>query len=443
MSKRIYLSVLYLCLFIQGIYSQIEVKSFRLLENDLTANTHATMVKDRNGAVAALIKVVTTERGFTFEAGMTGIVKVKQEVGEIWVYVPSPLSRITIRHPQHGVLRDYYFDIPIESARTYELVLSTPTSPANTRKGLLELIYSPLEANVFIDGISFPTMGNGSLITTLDYGSHSYQIAAERFETQEGTFIIDSTKTSLQIELSELPPPAPQEIIENIPQEPIDSFPINTTSNNTTQRFRGGIVAGLNSNMPINHGTDDITHRFAIGVQIGAQCEIGLPSTTKGPFLDFGMQLALPTSKVNDFYSEAYQGWGYGYTRPCYLTIPMHLGYRFNYNADIKLSCSAGLYYSYLIGGVFDFKIIDDNMFFTTNLRPYLLGTYAPFDYGASLRIGAEFHNRLQLSIGYDIGLHDIGYAGMEHYNDYPDIKLRNNIFNVSCTYLLPRFRKK
>lgn len=106
-------------------YSQtMMVESFRLLENDLTANTYGTMERDQNGDVAALIKVVTLEKGFVFDGGMLGIVKTVQKAGEIWVYVPYGLQRITIAHPDFGVLRDYYFPITIDKARSYELMLN-------------------------------------------------------------------------------------------------------------------------------------------------------------------------------------------------------------------------------------------------------------------------------------------------------------------------------
>ena len=49
----------------------ISVSSFKLLENDLDANTAGTMEKDQNGEVAALIKVVTTQTGFTFGGELT------------------------------------------------------------------------------------------------------------------------------------------------------------------------------------------------------------------------------------------------------------------------------------------------------------------------------------------------------------------------------------
>ena len=38
-----------------------------------------------------------------------GIVKRIDKVGEIWLYVPRGTRKITIKHPQLGVLRDYAF----------------------------------------------------------------------------------------------------------------------------------------------------------------------------------------------------------------------------------------------------------------------------------------------------------------------------------------------
>ena len=187
-----------------NIQSQIEVSSFRLLENDLTANTYATMVKDQNGEVAALIKVVTSESGFVFDGGMVGIVKTKQEAGEIWVYVPHGIKRITIRHPKFGVLRDYYFPVAIEKARTYELVLKIPKAKNDTRKGMLNLVYTPVEAKVNLDGYDFP-VGNGSFQNLFNYGEYTYKLSAQGYESKEGVFVIDSAKVNLRVELSKLP----------------------------------------------------------------------------------------------------------------------------------------------------------------------------------------------------------------------------------------------
>lgn len=78
----------------------MKVLQFRELTNDLTANLHGTSKTDENGEVAALIKIVTPETGFTFDGGSLGIVAVEQKAGEIWLYVPRRAQRLTITLPR-------------------------------------------------------------------------------------------------------------------------------------------------------------------------------------------------------------------------------------------------------------------------------------------------------------------------------------------------------
>lgn len=111
--------------FAQTDSSEFRVKSFRKLDWDVDARVNYPMM-DQNNKKAALIKVVTTIPGFDFDVGVMGVVEVKKEIGELWVYVPENVRAITIRHPEFGVIRNYRFEIPIESASVYELTLETP-----------------------------------------------------------------------------------------------------------------------------------------------------------------------------------------------------------------------------------------------------------------------------------------------------------------------------
>ena len=142
------------------------VESFRPLENDLTAITNGTMEFDQNGNVAALIKIVVTGSGFTFDVGSMGVVKTKQVGGEWWVYVPMGIQRITINHPQYGVLRNYYFDIPIEGARTYEMVLNPGVGK------FMNITATTSGAVVLMDG---DTLGTAPLTQQyIIYGEHRF-----------------------------------------------------------------------------------------------------------------------------------------------------------------------------------------------------------------------------------------------------------------------------
>ena len=124
------------------------VRSFRRLEWDLDARSNHPL-RDQNGRKAALIKVITSAEGLDFDVGVMGIVAVRQEVGEVWVYVPEKVMRITVRHKDFGVIRDYVFPEPIESAATYEMVLKTPAPPSVEKEIIVRdsIVYLPSPAD--------------------------------------------------------------------------------------------------------------------------------------------------------------------------------------------------------------------------------------------------------------------------------------------------------
>lgn len=105
-----------------AVAQQFSVRTFRLLPNDITA--YIDPVRDLNGEACALIKVVG-DPDFVFSSPL-GIVQRRDDVGEIWIYVPRGSVLLTVKHPQWGVLRDYRFPTPLESRMTYELVMATP-----------------------------------------------------------------------------------------------------------------------------------------------------------------------------------------------------------------------------------------------------------------------------------------------------------------------------
>lgn len=120
---------------------QFSVATFRVLPNDITAYIHT--VKDLNQEACALIKVVGSA-DFVFSTPL-GIVKRKEEVGEIWIYVPNGTVQITIKHPRWGVLRDYLFRVPLESRMTYELVLKSPEESFGVSNGVTKFKARPVK----------------------------------------------------------------------------------------------------------------------------------------------------------------------------------------------------------------------------------------------------------------------------------------------------------
>ena len=243
----------------------ISVASFRRLDNDLTANIAGTMMKDQNGEVAALIKVVTTQTGFTFEGGMAGIVKTRQEAGEIWVYVPHGIQRITIKHPQLGVLRDYYFEIGIEAARTYEMVLTTgevrTVVTQDTGGSFLAITVTPKTASVYIDEELQENDGSGEITKLLPYGEHQYRVEAGNYLPEAGVVTIGKEKQTLTISL----------------KSALASLSVNSTTPGTrifvneklrgTDKWQGSLAAG----MYVIEGKLDGYHDSKTTINIGKQ----------------------------------------------------------------------------------------------------------------------------------------------------------------------------
>lgn len=109
----------------QGMETGISVASFQQLNNDVTAFINP--VRDLNGEACALIKVVAPS-DFAFSTPL-GIVKREDKTGEIWLWLPEGTRKLTIKHPEWGVLRDYELPTKLESHITYEMRLNYPQPP--------------------------------------------------------------------------------------------------------------------------------------------------------------------------------------------------------------------------------------------------------------------------------------------------------------------------
>lgn len=112
----------------QPLFAQkYRIESFKVLTNDVTA--FVDPVTDLNDDACALIKILASP-DFEFSTPL-GIVKRVDKTGEIWLYIPKGSKKITLKHPQWGVLRDYVFPEKIESHISYELRVDQPPTPVS------------------------------------------------------------------------------------------------------------------------------------------------------------------------------------------------------------------------------------------------------------------------------------------------------------------------
>lgn len=208
MKYRFCVVVFYLLITFNCYPQSISVSSFGLLDNDLTANTAGTLEKDQNGETAALIKVVTTQTGYSFDSGSIGIVKTKQTPGEIWVYIPRGAKKMSIKHPQLGVLRDYYFPIAIESARTYEMVLISGTVETIVKQSrtsqYVVFQLKPENAIVEIDGELLETE-KGTATKMLKFGTYNYRVKAPNYLPEAGQVVVDNPEKKIIVNVSLTP----------------------------------------------------------------------------------------------------------------------------------------------------------------------------------------------------------------------------------------------
>lgn len=193
------LTILFLFAVIGNLFADISVKSFRKLENDLDARVNFP-IKDFSGDVSAIIKVVTTETGFTFDCGQVGIVTTVNKPAEIWVYVPYGVKRITISHPKLGQLRDWFFTQPIEKATVYEMILTSgkviTTVDETIESQWLVINPVPVDAAIYIDNVFVKA---GIYSAKYKPGSYSYRVEAPLYHTEAGKVEITESKKEFNV----------------------------------------------------------------------------------------------------------------------------------------------------------------------------------------------------------------------------------------------------
>lgn len=179
---------------------------------------------------------------------------------------------------------------------------------------------------------------------------------------------------------------------------------------NAQDNLRWGVAAGMNvSNLKVS-GFDS-----RIGFHAGAKAELGLPQVTEGAYLDFGALLSLKGAKVD--------GGSLGSIKmnPCYLEIPIHIGYKYAVNDNFTLFANAGPYFGIGLFGKLKTtgSIKNELESLAGKSSENIFGDdgFKRFDFGLGLKAGMEFSKKYQLSIGYDFGLTETSDAGTKNRN--------------------------
>lgn len=176
------------------------------------------------------------------------------------------------------------------------------------------------------------------------------------------------------------------------------------------------------------------------GFNLGVRGEYMLPSCY-GVFVNLGLNYTMKGAKMDvaaslpDDYSCTVK------YRPCYIEIPLHVGYRFNVLDNLGVFADFGPYFAIGVNGKekteFEGDAVEDysKKFFRNSKM--ILGEIQRYDFGLGFRVGAEYANHHSLNFSFDWGLTDMYRDSYRREffkeNGYELGKLKN--FNAGITY--------
>ena len=267
---------------------ELTVKSFKVSQGDILARTAATCRYDTNDKYCALIKVGIALDGVEFECS-GGVRDVVKKTGEYWVYLPQNNSKLRILHKDFTPLEINFFDYGIgkvQSGVTYVLTLSKPITAAVQQKQTLVIKYIPSSATVLVDN-KMVRGNNGVVRITLPVGQHSYIVASDGYESEEGTVKLKaSAPSNLQIQLS-------KEVVAAIPT--VNEVAQQASSSSSSVSFGGNTIS-----IPVKNGISiDMVKVEAGTFMMGATSEMKKPYTDEKPV----HQVTL----TNDYYMGKYE----------------------------------------------------------------------------------------------------------------------------------------
>ena len=201
--KKLFLILLSVFALLNTVVAQeLMVKSFVLAPTGITAQTEGR--KDLNGDACALVKISFVGDVADVEGNV--IKPLVKRNNETWAFMTQESRQMKVVTKDYLPLMVTFGDYGIEKLqgnRTYVLTLTKPSGASETQQmQTLTIKYSPITASVLVDN-KFIKGSNGVAKTSLPIGQHSYIIACDGYESEEGTVKLKaSAPSNLQITLS-------------------------------------------------------------------------------------------------------------------------------------------------------------------------------------------------------------------------------------------------
>ena len=265
---------------------ELTVKSFKLVPSDLTAQSQSR--KDLNDRNCAVVKVQFVGELTNIEGNV--IMPLVRRNNETWVYMThnTPQMKVITKNylPLMVTFADYGVE-RLESNRTYVLTLLGNNQQQAQQTQSLSIRYSPTTATVLVDN-KMVKGKNGVARTTLHVGQHSYIVACDGYESEEGTVKLKaSAPSNIQITLSKEAPAIQQSVVSQpvVAQQPVAQTAV---SNND------------NISIPVKDGISIDMVRVEAGTfTMGATPEMEEPSDSEKP--------AHQVTLTNDYFIGKYE----------------------------------------------------------------------------------------------------------------------------------------
>ena len=300
--KKSLLFLLFVLYTIVAFAQELTVKSFKLAENDISAQIQPR--KDLNDRNCALVKVQFV--GTISEVEGNVVKPLDNHGNETWVYMPQGSRQLKLLTQNYLPVMVTFADYGVEklvSNRTYVLVMTKPMNSVGQQKQTLAIRYTPSSATVLVDN-KMVRGSNGVAKIILPVGQHSFVVACDGYESEEGTVKLKASAPSdLQIRLSK-EAAAVSTANDVIQDNASTSSTATSQSSTTTTGYTTGssVVSGSNViSIPVKNGiTIDMVKVEAGTFMMGATSEM-----QDDPFDD-----EKPVHQVtltNDYYMGKYE----------------------------------------------------------------------------------------------------------------------------------------
>jgi len=188
------------------------ISGFELDQFDLSASSQSKHKKtDGNGDLYAIVKVKSNNpednlSAYQFDFGLMNHEPTIHN-GELWLYVQKNAQYVTVSRQGFNTVSKYDLQTSLEPGKTYVLHIST-TGPVILTQ-MVQFAVKPVGVNAFVtiknasQGGTDEPFGavdeNGDVAKALQYGTYTYRVMADGFNTVQGQITLnDRNKTLIE-----------------------------------------------------------------------------------------------------------------------------------------------------------------------------------------------------------------------------------------------------